>query len=421
MRLFGLLMIMCFRANALEICTMRNEALNCDNIDVCVESNSFFNRWHHLENGLSGHLNIPMVNFSSYDSNKAHNFFNIARVTPDRGINLLLCEPDFSVLRALNNYVCQSNSIQKISCLDSCSPITVNNSRIQMARFDFQTGWGCFEAADVTPGFEIKPDIQTPNFLQSCTIPTHSTAAVCNAQDVNCCGFDCNEGFVREVDVCVANCNSSFQTTCSSNEKTISTCVQASQTLHKCEPCPHTGGFSVNAWSSRANKLECSYTECLGGTYDDGMECRSCPANHYSLQGASECIACSVGKLSEVGSTQCVSCFESPSRESADDYDCVSGEELSRNVTYTIEYLQEQNIDEALINTFMRQFCTNDHACLPCAPGTYENSKTCELCSLGKYQPNYQHTSCFDCAQNQTTKNLGSHSREECLCEAGTE
>ena len=72
-----------------------------------------------------------------------------------------------------------------------------------------------------------------------------------------------------------------------------------------------------------------------------------------------------------------------------------------------------------ILADFIDKFCQDGYACVPCEPGYYEKDHKCEAWSHGTYQPNFGATSCHACNHGQNTTQIGSTSRDQCLCMPG--
>lgn len=51
---------------------------------------------------------------------------------------------------------------------------------------------------------------------------------------------------------------------------------------------------------------------------------------------------------------------------------------------------------------------------MPCAPGSFFNTHSCELCPVGKYQPSQGQSDCLACPQNGVSTGPGAVSVDEC-------
>jgi len=69
----------------------------------------------------------------------------------------------------------------------------------------------------------------------------------------------------------------------------------------------------------------------------------------------------------------------------------------------------------------MTAYCEQGHACLPCAPGSFEAGAACAPCAKGTYQPHYESSACFACSRGQSTAREGATDASECVCQEGFE
>jgi hypothetical protein len=76
---------------------------------------------------------------------------------------------------------------------------------------------------------------------------------------------------------------------------------------------------------------------------------------------------------------------------------------------------------EVRLEDYVEEYCMQGYACLPCAPGTFEEGGVCTPCDHGTYQHNFGATACFECAAGQNTTAHGQNSSKACVCVPGFE
>jgi hypothetical protein len=76
---------------------------------------------------------------------------------------------------------------------------------------------------------------------------------------------------------------------------------------------------------------------------------------------------------------------------------------------------------EVRLEDYVEEYCMQGYACLPCAPGTFEEGGVCTPCDHGTYQHNFGATACFECAAGQNTTARGQNSSKACVCVPGFE
>lgn len=408
---------------AFEFCTQLG-VLNCVEVNACSEltdTHTKFTKgvWFHQSNTSLWTAEHHEFMASLQNLTFAHALHAIVRIEPELGVVIRICEPDFSVLRSQNRYVCNDKTIQNIQCASTCSPVTLNNSRMQMVQFDFLPEWGCFDSSDVSNGIFLSPlTTTTPNRKELCPKPTHSTYVFCPSENVSCCDFECDTDYVREHDTCIHQCGQNYEAQCQHFQHTLQTCTTSDKTLFMCQNCSALPGSEIVAWNLRSNRSVCEYKSCDAGYFSSGSSCVQCAKGTYSARDASECIECEYGKTSAEDFSTCTECFDAQTHI---DNLCLSGQQFTQNFSRTASYLDKYAPSNTSKFLLMKSFCMQEYACLPCPPGTYLTNNACELCPKGQYQPNFQSTHCYSCNANQTTHFDGAKSSTECRCEPGFE
>lgn len=74
-----------------------------------------------------------------------------------------------------------------------------------------------------------------------------------------------------------------------------------------------------------------------------------------------------------------------------------------------------------MIEIKLDDICNQGRCEAPCSSGTYKESETCKLCSLGEYSEGYGNLNCSKCDAGTFNSNLGSTSGRQCLpCPEGS-
>ena len=393
------------------------------------------------------HRSVPALWFEGYDTRMnngevpttAYSYYSIASMYWPVGVRVKLCEPNFAKKRSDGSYECYEDSINEADCdvsssnSDGLCSVTVSNSRAQMFQYSYMFKYGCHDPSDLSPGKALS-SLTQPNIIEDCSaIGVHATYNECGEGASACCDFSCADFFDGEVSnfiknvttgTCESKCGSKVAFNCGPGERAKNpVCTDMTPPRYSCEACPDRPGYKWGSWQSES-PYECQYVACGEGTYSTstGDLCDVCPKNTFSALNATECTPCEIGTKAEEGQASCQACFSGPPQDPIDgDITCEVGKIIVRDVAEMIDRLiQSTSYDKASILTF--EFCDQDYACLECLPGSYQtDSSTCTLCPIGKYQPNYQQTSCYECSDGQSTGAVGSVHAEACLCVAGYE
>lgn len=415
----------CGMAAGLDYGDVTGLAQHCVSVDVCEQQNQ---RGEALVRGDWTHRSATALRVDHDGSEGVLARYTIDVVRVPAGVVLELCEPDFAELRATGKYVCNVRTVQSVigNCVGDSS--AVNNTcwlipdlphTAQLARYSFDAAWGCYTST--APGFTLSsPDV--PNRQDACASVAHSTFT-------QNCDFECDPGYINTNGVCVHMC-AGLQAVCAPLEYATHTCNAVGVEWYECAPCPLQTGSSVVVFDDRLAKSECTYTECVAGSFGVNGTCQPCAPHFHSAAGQSSCKPCVRGEFQpNAGRESCLPCFPAAITGA-----CPAGHELYQNMTSIDSYFQlaygstlQRSVpqDAALLLSY----CAKGYACLPCRPGHYElqheegdvfrRSAECIACPIGKYQPYFEATACFDCAIGQTTVDVGSTSRGECLCEPG--
>lgn len=388
--------------------------------------------WHHRRS-TALHIDGDMSSMAGASANaEAYNFFNIFAGKTPKGVLLQVCEPDFTEMRDNNIDVCYTKTIANLSALvtsssDSSHYISVpfQNNRLQMMRYSFEDGWGCFDPSALEPGKKLT-DATHPNSIVDCpAIGTHATFVPCESGASQCCDFSCpSDEYIKNAvnRTCDAKCASVDALACAPGERAATVCSDMDAPRYSCAPCQDKPGSAWAAWSA-ADPSSCQYALCAAGTVAaasaDG--CGACPVNTYApSSNLSACVPCAMGTEAALGQASCTPCFQSPLAEGS--ASCDPGSIVSRDATALVDYLNSVPAAADDATDVARAACERNFACLPCTPGHFQSAPdTCSPCPLGQYQPGFQQTACISCAVHQTTGTTGAIDPGECVCSAGAE
>lgn len=433
----------------------------CVAINTCSEQN---HRGESVPAITWLHRSLHALQFDSelgHDSDpNAYNHYSIQYARVPAGIEITACQPDFDHLRVHASYICNPNPsatvtrsgqcpfqfpsestpqwpLEPTDLLDCLSPLqynaqnTVNHNTgiwdeasypvasepgsTQMIRYAFVQGYGCYDTSHLTPGTFLSSSMP-PNKIMNC--PELSVGTYLNDFSAECL-FSCPPDYTADLPnrQCVHVCGNVSSLTCEDGFFATSVCVDASPHLYTCSPCDVVAGKHIMPWDAQ-NPASCVYDDCPAGTYESGGVCNQCAVNAYSeTSGQQACISCAYGKYTEAeGSSSCVECFTRDISGAA----CDAGEELSNNLLFIETFFNTSALAHQS-HFDLARFCADGYACLPCAPGTYEQNGACTPCEVGTYQPNFKATSCFACGGTLTTLQEGSREPGECVCREGFE
>ena len=407
---------------------------NCVAIDVCAEVNSRGelvprDTWVHRSNSAlvyDGEIDLAATGVYNYDS--------IEYVRAPAGIKVETCAPEYGHLKLTGEYVCNDRTVTNVT--GSCPPISyageafdlssclaavqydkqgVHQASLhgttQLLRYSFEAGWGCLETGDTAANSQLSSGTK-PNTLIPCTDIAHATYP-----NPNSCDFVCEPYYTKSGNTCLPNCETVVELSCATDHHATEECNLMDPPRYTCQPCAAQPGQKTLPWDAN-DAQNCRYEDCTAGTYGFNGDCLPCDINTFSAAKASSCSACPRGQHQPLpGQELCVDCFS----ESVDTSSvCADGEMLLRDVQMLDSYYQ--NLTVAQQSTYdLLAFCAQSYACVPCKPGHYEDGQTCQPCPYATYQPNFQHTSCFDCSAGQNTSSQGSVTAESCVCNAGFE
>ena len=389
--------------------------------------------WHHRRS-TALHIDGDMSSMVGASANaEAYNFFNIYAGKTPKGVLLQVCEPDFTEMRDNNIDVCYSKTIANLSALVSSSSdsshyisVPFQNNRLQMMRYSFEDGWGCFDPSALAPGKKLT-DATHPNSIVDCpAIGTHATFVPCESGASQCCDFSCpSDEYIKNAvnSTCDAKCASVTALACAPGERATVVCSDMDAPRYSCASCPDKPGFGWGAWTA-ADPSTCQYAPCAAGTFAtvSSAGCQACPENTFaSTANHSTCVPCALGSEAATGQTQCRPCFEAPL--TGNSASCDPGSIVSRDVAAVVEYYTATIPTTAeTAYAVARAACERNYACLPCTPGYYQTTEgTCSPCPLGEYQPSFKQTACIACAAHQTTVATGTTDHTRCICKAGSE
>lgn len=241
------------------------------------------------------------------------------------------------------------------------------------------------------------------------------------------CDFTCNDLYSKNDagTACESPCGSDhLLQPCSANERTISECTTEGRTAYECKLCLKLIGKGLtdvtrvppSSCSSAICKHNdiCQYEDCSPNTFNNGtfLTCQSCPVNEYSSARAETCIPCARNEHRPLEVSACTFCLTGTTPVGAT---CEPGFKL-------YNYIEDLNIyfgDNPNIYEKWDEYCTNGYACLPCEPGTYEDSGECKPCEEGKFNSNYAQTICTECGNGLGHTRTGERDPTNCACEPG--
>ena len=407
------------------------------------------------------HRSRPSLTFDNeYDeitsSSISYNHCSVDYARVPEGVILRSCQPDFDHLRQTGEYICNpsqnatiilsgtcpmsSNNpeVELLSCLeplqydissaslsghavwgDITYAVATERGSMQMVYYEFEANFGCFDATDTTAGTTLTSTL-TPNRVVSCPdldIGTYTDQ--CHLV----CPSDYELETANDTTTCVHKCNGATST-CDTGFYATSTCDDVSPHYFFCEVCSPIAGHYFEPWST-SNSFSCDAQPCAAGTYEMNGVCHSCAIDTYSADpGQTTCIPCEYGWYSTIGAAACTPCFSEDINTLSNEL-CAAGQFFTRNLTEIDLYFSNHAIEHQE-HKETNVYCHQSYACLPCPPGTFglstdTQTTNCEACALGKYQPNFQNTHCFECGEGLTTHFAGSAAVSACVCDKGFE
>jgi hypothetical protein len=297
-------------------------------------------------------------------------------------------------------------------------PLATTTSRVQLVRYDFSTGFGCFGAADVGAGTRLSR-ATAPNTVVACPAVAHGAHAV--SADPTKCAFACDAGYTQTATACELGCtvngSALTRTACDTGEYARAQCDGNGVAYYGCAACAEVPGSAAAAWTA-ASPSACEYTPCAAGEYGRANTCAPCPAHHYAPRAnMSACLPCDANATGLyqplTGQTACTACFAA-----APTGTCAPGQARVASYDEIKAYFARTGLH---VHEDMTAYCEQGHACLPCAPGSFETGAACAPCALGTYQPHYESTACFACSRGQSTGREGATDASECVCQPGFE
>jgi hypothetical protein len=289
---------------------------------------------------------------------------------------------------------------------------------VQLVRYDFSAGFGCFGAGDVGAGQRLTR-ATPPNKVVECAPVAHGTHVV--SADPVACAFTCDAGYTQTATACelgcVVNGSALTRTGCGAGEYASAQCDGGGVAYYACTACAVVPGSAARAWSA-AEPATCAYDVCAAGSFGSGNACRPCPVHHYAPQSnMSACVSCDANATGQYqpleGQAACTACFAGGAPAA-----CAPGQARVADFAEIKAYFARTGLHE---HENMTAYCEQGRACLPCAPGSYEAGGACVACAEGTYQPHFQSTACFACSHGQSTARAGATDAAECVCQPGFE
>ena len=297
-------------------------------------------------------------------------------------------------------------------------PLATETSRVQLVRYEFSAGFGCFGAADVGAGTRLSR-AGAPNTVIECPAVAHGAHAV--SADPTRCAFACDAGYTQTATACELGCTVDgsplTRTACGAGEYATAQCDGGGVTYYACAACAEVPGSAVAAWTA-ASPGACEYAPCAVGEYGRANTCAPCPAHHYAPRAnMSACLPCDANATGQyqplAGQTACIACFAAAPTGA-----CAPGQARVADHAEIKAYFARTGLH---VHEDMTAYCEQGHACLPCAPGSFEAGAACAPCAKGTYQPHYESSACFACSRGQSTAREGATDASECVCQEGFE
>ena len=312
-------------------------------------------------------------------------------------------------------------------------PLASAYSRVQLVRYSFSAGYGCFDAADVTLGQRLSRELP-PNIVLECQDIEHGFHVA--STDATKCAYGCDSGYVLAPDGtlklnepqyhCELGCYATdgqqlTAVACDDGQYAAQQCTGNGVVYYQCVACPERLGSGLVAWMD--SKMVCDYTPCPAGTYGTNNICHDCPLHTFTAESnQSICVSCDTNVTGsyqpQQGQTACVACFSGNFMDTYTSPVCPGGSALVRDFAQIHDYFARTQLYHY---ANMTEFCMQEYACLPCEPGSYQavSDAACVKCATGAYQPNFQTTACWSCALGQTTTRTGAVAVHECVCAQG--
>jgi hypothetical protein len=309
-------------------------------------------------------------------------------------------------------------------------PVPASLGSTSLIKYDFLPGYGCRGGIDVDGEGEDKvlSRVAAPNRVVTCPSVAHGSPV---RVDPYTCGGVCDAGFELTGSGGEAKCVSvcaGLNETCPDTYRASETCMQGSQALYRCSPCPLNPGFATRAPVEGVDDISlCHYVPCGPGTRSDGLRCHECDVNTISnASQALECVSCESPETGMYqaarGQSVCTACLWNAS---------VTGEVLTvcrPGTSLVLDFQRVQSLFSlyesdvgADLNLYVSEMCTQGYACLPCEPGFYEHERACVPCPHASYQPNCAAEACFPCDEGQNTPSTASTRSSDCVCVGGFE
>jgi len=398
-------------------------------------------------------------------------------------------QPDPSTMRTFDGsaYGCDLTKDDKSNCVvnvqhDNLLDQVTSLGTTQMLLYSIEPGYACTHAGG--DGKRIPESGPLPARLELCTetLDPHGT------YDASCV-LTCNINYEKINDKCEFKCRG-FTHSCPQFHKATQTCTISEdgqqKTMYKCVECDFMEylGSATIPWSPTYAET-CERSQCADGSIVEDHLCVPCAEHHFANFHANRgivnsCIKCDVFSLSfdlgagentnkqSVGNSPkhqpgrsndgCLDCLfvDDITDSTLDTFTCDPGFYVETGFSAINQFIQTHATAIGMPSAFfedtgqfyinpestqfehheatMRGWCAAGFACLPCPPGTFQetqeivkdgsaiNINVCTQCAVGAFQNNYAQQSCFKCADDdgtQTTESSGSTNSGQCLCRAG--
>jgi len=426
------------RTRFLHICTDQVDSsanppsvFPCLEVDPCISLGNYVPKNGYINVGTKIDWTNPAQTEAPYHEHIYEN--SIQRVRVPTGVTLWVVQFDFTQYTSNANLYNKLDETTEMKIIGDCTDTTDSNcddfpeqtgSRIipgglQVFAWSLSTGYSCTHTT-VAPGKILEPPTP-PNIIAECPA-IHGSIWV-----EGDCIHTCQTDYTANGDTCEPTCAVSWPEECGSRQRSTASNNCINSVRYKCEDCYYENNKQALDWTAE-NHDSCSNEDCAPHHYSriDGV-CLPCPVNEERPATQHACSPCGSWKHTQNKTGHaCVDCF----LENTDKV-CPQGMRRVVSVDGIYDYFDEQTHAGDYTDEYFneRLFCEQNYACLPCKPGYYMTSQTmCEQCPLGKYQPNYAATVCFDCGSGKHTIQIsraiqisGSRDVSSCICDRGYE
>ena len=404
----------------------------CIEVDPCIVEAVSQGIYHHVGTFEAWTTHVPTK--APFHQHIYEN--SIQRVRVPTGVTLWVVQFDVTLYTSyahLSNRLDTKTEMKIIGdCTNTTDPICdflpeneagsrIIQGGLQVFAWSLSTGYSCTHTT-VAPGKILEPPTP-PNVIAECPAIHGSIWVEGDAS----CTHECDTDYTANGNACEATCAVSWPEECGPRQRSTASNNCINSVRYNCENCVYASNKKALDWTAE-NHDSCSNEDCAPHHYSriDGV-CLPCPVNEERPATQHACSPCGSWKHTQNKTGHaCVDCF----LENTDKV-CPQGMRRVVSVDGIYDYFDEQTHAGDYTDEYFneRLFCEQNYACLPCKPGYYMTSQTmCEQCPLGKYQPNYAATVCFDCGSGKHTIQIsraiqisGSRDVSSCICDRGYE